>query len=399
MSTECLSTLPVEILYRIFDNLDIQTIFLSLRYVCKQLYLTTNSFYRYNFNFKSIAKPYFYSICQRIPFENVVSLTLSDQDATKGQIQLFLSLFRIEQFIRLQSLTLREIEEVHLNKFLNYVITSSLKSFSLTTRIVHDVRQDTTFSLLGLAISHPTLQNLHLNLCYTDWNGLQWPTNNSLHYIRIVSSITLKQFCVILQHSPKLRTLILKEVDIDNSEAISTTESFQQLTSLTFEDGRVDIRKLEACLSLTPALTHLKLIGNGSLFSASFDGSLWANVIQTKLRLLKKFEFFILVLTYHNFRSSNIERLMSSFESPFWTEELKCRITCDHIKNSNKIVLYTLPICTTRLEYHIDYKNTTASNFKGSISRADMNYVRKLELVLTNDANSTIRGKVDIRLI
>ncbi|CAF3746742.1 unnamed protein product, partial [Adineta steineri] len=32
MSSSMLDTLPVEILYRIFDNLDIQTIILSLRY-------------------------------------------------------------------------------------------------------------------------------------------------------------------------------------------------------------------------------------------------------------------------------------------------------------------------------------------------------------------------------
>ncbi|CAF5119701.1 unnamed protein product, partial [Rotaria magnacalcarata] len=90
MSTPFFDTLPVEILYRLFDNLDVQTIFISLRYVCKRFYLTTNTYNRYNFNFKSIAKPYFHLICQIIPSENVISLTLSDEDKTRGQIQLFL---------------------------------------------------------------------------------------------------------------------------------------------------------------------------------------------------------------------------------------------------------------------------------------------------------------------
>jgi len=385
MSTLYLDTLPVEILYRIFDNLDIQTILLSIRYVCKHFYLTTNSYNRYNFNFKSISKPNFQFICQLIPFENVISLILSDEDKTRGQIQLFLSLFQIEQFIRLQSLTLLQIDDIHLNIFLNYIITSSLKSLSISIQTFH-VRKDTILpSLLSSAIAHHTLQNLYLNIGLRDWNDIQWPINHTLRYLRIVNSITFKYFCRILQNSPSLQTLVLKEINTDDSEDNISLTTFKQLTSLTFADGRIEINKLEQCLSLTPSLTYLKLIGNLTLFNSSFDGFQWEKIIQTKLRLLKKFEFFFCILTYSNYRSRNIEILMDSFRTSFWLDKIHCFITCDYIANSRQIMLYTLPICNTHFLYHIDYKKISLSNFTTRINDTDMDYIQKLELHITKD--------------
>ncbi|CAF2742772.1 unnamed protein product [Rotaria sp. Silwood2] len=386
MSNSCLDTLPVEILYRIFDYLDIQIIVLSLRYVSKRFYLITNSYNRYNFNFKSIAKPYFHFICQLIPFENVISLTLSDEDKTRGQIQLFLSLFNIEKFIRLESLTLLQINEVHLNIFSNYVINSSLKTLSISTQIVH-TRENTTPSLLSSAIAHHTLENLYLGIWTKDWNGIKWPINRTLHYIQIVNSITLKQFCIILQNSPNLRTLVLKEVDIYDNENDIYAVPFQQLTSLLFENGLLEFNMLEVCLSLTPSLIYLKLTGTGSLFSSSFDGFQLERIIR-KLDSLKKFEFFLHILTYNNFRSRNVELLMNSFRTSFWIDNMNCFITCDYIINSHKLMLYTLPICSTRFAYHTDFKKISSSNFTIRINENDMDKVEKLQLQLTKDLDS-----------
>ncbi|CAF3335523.1 unnamed protein product [Rotaria sp. Silwood1] len=385
MSNSFVDTLPVEILYRIFDYLDIQFIVLSLRYVCKRFYLISNSYNRYNFNFKSIAKPYFHFICQLIPFENVISLTLSDEDETRGQIQLFLSLYHIEKFIRLQSLTLLQISEVHLNIFSNYIITSSLKSLSITTQIVH-ADENATPSLLSSTIAHHTVENLHLSIWTKDWIDIKWPINCTLHYIRIANSITLKQFCIILQNSPNLRTLVLKEIGIDDNEASIHTKPFRQLTSLTFENGLIETNILEQCLSLTPLLTYLKLTGTGSLFSSSFDGFQLEKLIR-KINSLKKFELFLHILTYYDYRSRNVELLMKSFRTSFWLDNMNCFITCDYIINSHKLMLYTLPICTTRFMYHTDLKKISSSNFTTQSNENDMDNVEKLQLQLTKDLN------------
>ncbi|CAF2808808.1 unnamed protein product [Rotaria sp. Silwood2] len=113
-----LDTLPVELIHRIFNSLDEQTIILSLRYVCKRFYTIVNVYDHYKLNFESILKSNFDRICRFIQLENVISLTLSDEHMTPGQIQLFFSLFHIERFTRLCSLTLSDIEERYLKRIL-----------------------------------------------------------------------------------------------------------------------------------------------------------------------------------------------------------------------------------------------------------------------------------------
>ncbi|UJR26088.1 hypothetical protein I4U23_007434 [Adineta vaga] len=387
MSTSIFETLPVEILYRIFDHLDIQTIIFSIRYVCKQLYLTTNSYDRYNFNFKSISKSLFHIICRLIPYENVITLTLSDEDKTRDQIALFVSLCDIKQFSRLQSLTLLEIDDENLDIFLKYVMISSLKSLSISIPMIN-ISQNTTSTHLSSVIVYPSLKNLYLSIGDREWHDMSWSINWTLRYLRLVNSITFKQFCLVLQHYLGLRTLVLKEVHTDDSEEYQYTSPFKQLTSLTFENGHIVINRIAQCLSLTPCLTYLKIIGEGNLFNSSFDGYQWERLIQTRLHRLEKFEFFFIIITYSNYLSRNIEILMQSFQAPFWLDKMKCSVICDYIANSRKIILYTLPICKTHFVYDVDSKKLSISNFTTRFNQIDMDYVQHLELQLTKDVNS-----------
>jgi hypothetical protein len=226
-----------------------------------------------------------------------------------------------------------------------------------------------------------------LSIWPRDWNDLEWPINRTLRYLRITDSITLKQFCVILQHSLSLKTLVLKEIGTDEKGDDIHSPLFKQLTSLTFEDGRIEFPKLEQCLSLTPSLIYLKVSGNGNLFNSSFDGLQWEKLIQTKLDLLKKFEFFFCILTYSNYRSRNAELLMNSFRTKFWCNEIHCSINCDYIINSRKVLLYSLPICNTHFVYYTHLKKISFSNSMIKINENDMKYVQHLELQLTKDMN------------
>jgi hypothetical protein len=60
-------------------------------------------------NFKSITKKEFDLVCQRIIPNQVISLTLSNNEDTPGQVELFLSRFQINQFTSLRSLTLIDL--------------------------------------------------------------------------------------------------------------------------------------------------------------------------------------------------------------------------------------------------------------------------------------------------
>ncbi len=335
ISMSYFDTLPVEIIHRIFDNLDIQTIFFSLRYVCRRFYSIVHSYRSYHFNFESISKSKFHLICRLIPFEHVVSLTLSDKDKTHGQIQLFLSLFDLNQFIRLRSLTLIQIEDYHLNIFLNSTRHSSFISLTIDSKTL-SIRQNTSLNLLSSMIEHPTLQKLDLEMWPKDLNELQWPMNCTLTYLRLRTSITLNQFYLILHSSPCLKTIIVKDFNID--QIYLYDGQFSQLTSLTCENGRIKMDKLEQCLALTPALVYLKLIGNGNLFDSSFDGDRWEKLIQKHLPLLEKFEFYMSVLTHVNFDTNNIEQMISFFETTFWIDEKHCFVQCDYIIYSHQLM-------------------------------------------------------------
>jgi hypothetical protein len=56
--TPSLLTLPVELVYRILDNLEELTILLSCRDICARLNAITDTYYRYQVIFRFIMKQY-----------------------------------------------------------------------------------------------------------------------------------------------------------------------------------------------------------------------------------------------------------------------------------------------------------------------------------------------------
>ena len=61
--TSSLHRLPIELVYRILDNLDVLDILLSIRNVCAKLNVITDTYYRYKVNFIVIFKLKFDYLC------------------------------------------------------------------------------------------------------------------------------------------------------------------------------------------------------------------------------------------------------------------------------------------------------------------------------------------------
>lgn len=384
MSNSYLDNLPIEILHDIISNLETETILFSLRYVCKRLHSIVNAYNYYDFNFESTSKTKFLHICSIVPFEQVVSLTLSDKDKTRGQIKLFNKLFDINKFVRLRSLTLLHIHTNDLKVFLDFVNRSSLISLSIDSQIIN-IRTNKTLDLLSSTIEKCNLQKLGLNMLLQDMKEFQWPSHCTLTYLRLQNSITLNQFCIILQYSPCLQTVILKDFNAgENASLQMNYRPFLQLKSLTCQDGRIQINKLEQCFTLTPALVYLKLIGCGNLFSSTFDGHQWEQLIKNKLPVLKKFDFFISVVTHVNFDKSTVNEIISGFQTSFWLQENRCSIICDYIDCLHKLILYSLPVCMKHFEYCASMNKV--SNLDLPLNNQDssmMDNVRQLNLDLT----------------
>lgn len=109
MSSCPLDIFPVELLHNIFSYFSSHEILRTFSDVSPYLDAVLLAYPCYRVNFKSIRRTDFDLICQRISPNQVISLTLSDDKNTPGQIQLFLSRFQIDQFIHLRSLTLIDI--------------------------------------------------------------------------------------------------------------------------------------------------------------------------------------------------------------------------------------------------------------------------------------------------
>jgi hypothetical protein len=111
MSNSCLfDQLPVELLHTLFNYFSASELLFTFHNVNDYVNTTLVSYPDYHFNLKFISKVHFHYLCCYVRPEQVISLTLSDGDDTPGQSEAFFSCFRMEQFTRLRSLTLIEIE-------------------------------------------------------------------------------------------------------------------------------------------------------------------------------------------------------------------------------------------------------------------------------------------------
>ena len=365
-----LQSLPVEIFYRILDHIDGETILLSFRKVCKKFKAITNTYNRYELDFSSMSKTDFDFACRAIRPEDVISLTLSNGDHTPDQINQFFSLFTIDRLIRLRSLTLLHVYNKNtdeLQTILNQILTvCPLTSFSIQSKYGDKMQLQ---PLLSSIITQSTLRRLDFGIYYFKIDKIPWPANCLLEYLKI-GTCTFQQFCAILDHSPNLRTLVLRncsEIHI----GLPIIKTYPQLTSLTFDDlsGYIYMYVLEPILSRTPSLIHLKIVSIDDGCSLS-DGAQWEKFIQTKLLYLKKFEFFFGRLPGYFDDSPEMKSLVS-FQTSFWRETQRMIVAYAHLKHIRRIVVCSLPVCLTSFSYHYHYQGKPTDDPKTMTSTDD----------------------------
>ena len=105
-----LDQLPVELLHNLFDYFVIHEILFSFSNISEYINSIIQSYSNHRFHCISIRKSHFNFICRHIRPEQVISLVLSDANDAPGLTRLFFSHFRLEQFIRLRSLTLIDVD-------------------------------------------------------------------------------------------------------------------------------------------------------------------------------------------------------------------------------------------------------------------------------------------------
>ncbi|CAF3942320.1 unnamed protein product [Rotaria sp. Silwood2] len=126
-------TLPVELIDRILDLLDTESILFSFSAVCKRFHAIAYNYSRLTINFTDTSsKADIQRIRRAMRPENVIALTLKNSSRQSNIIRHFLSSVYIYQSTQLRSLTLCNIEEYDLQTIIKSLTTSKLASLSLS---------------------------------------------------------------------------------------------------------------------------------------------------------------------------------------------------------------------------------------------------------------------------
>jgi hypothetical protein len=159
MSTTYFDRLPAELLHMIFEHLSNCDVIWSFSNLSPYLNSILNNYNWYTLNFQSISKFRFDSICNYLNIERIISLTLSDDLKTPGQIQLFFNRFQLRNCINLHYLTLLSITNEDIYPILSdlpklkYLISLSTQSRSYQPLLLGQILNQLP-SLENLSISH-----------------------------------------------------------------------------------------------------------------------------------------------------------------------------------------------------------------------------------------------------
>ncbi|CAF3007511.1 unnamed protein product [Rotaria socialis] len=342
MSRCFLDAFPVEILYAIFSYFLAHEILLTFSSASPFVDAALVTYSDYRIDFKSILKRHFDLVCRRIRPDQVVSLKLFDDDDTPCQIKIFLSQFQIEQFTRLRSLTLPDVQTSWLQHILsNLNKLERLNSLKLVNtpfsgRIYE--RSDCLINytvenrLKCIPLSH--LQQLTISNCsFHDLENIftRALQLKSLNIQLTGAAASLKYFPVL----PQLTSLMLK-IDDENSAFVPTGNNLI-LSMNTFE----------FFLSKLPRLRHLVL--DGQAHTSIIDGRRWEILAMDLLTFNFNFKLEI----------NQIEQILETFRTPFWIERKRWFVAYIHGR------LFSVPHFVGRcitLPFHTPVHSTTPND-------------------------------------
>jgi hypothetical protein len=345
MSDASLLTLPVELLYRILDHLDMQTILQSLRSVCTRLYSITNSYNRYELNITSISKSDLEFVLRVALPESIISLIFSgSKNNTSDLSNLFFSRCDLSQFIRLHSLTLNKVNDTELWYFVQHTNSKHLVSLSIESS---EREYNKTCSFVSLAIIRWNLRKLYFNNIKDIMQRISWPVGCRLEHLTI-RACGYCDYSGILHQLPHLQKLVMRDCNmhsIHSKTLISSTSiPSLSLTTLIINEYSLSMNLLDSLFSLTPSLRHLQMVSNLYRLDSVFNGSQWEQCIRTKLRSLIKLEFFFSCTVGTNQPYTSLDSLIAPFRTPFWLEDKHWFVTCSYVIKSGTIWLSTAPI-------------------------------------------------------
>jgi hypothetical protein len=234
MSISRFDCLPAELIHQLLGYFSAHEIFYTFYNTTSYINAVLPTYSDYRLNLQSISRQQFDLVCQHIMPEQIVGLTISDDEETPGLIDLFLARFRIRQFSRLEGLKLVEIGPNYWEIIIvEMVQLKFLRSFCFIlfteqVRWISDMSKNCPEQFDRLLFDNciPMLSQLYqLRLCRGDClNFIQFP---HLRHLALKRS-TVDQMKQIALIAPKLQIL---ETSI--SPSLFSTEFILPMPQLT----------------------------------------------------------------------------------------------------------------------------------------------------------------------
>lgn len=299
-----LDRLPVELIFDVFTYLMASEILHSFYNFSQHLRQCIRSYQQYKINFKSIHKREFDRICNIIHPDQIMTLTLSDDEETPGQMALFFTRFSTFElsFIRLEHLRIRNLEE--------FPDLSQMKCLhTLTIDIIrwppssHELVQIQQFDNKFVNIFRlPTLRTLilHKESVNIGFTFKQLPIAEHLHKFKIhIRSIDNLSF--IFKRVPNIQrlTISLNTVSYDNNfdSRFDVPRSLTHLTIKVSYGLRDEIRQI---IQSSPMLFYLNIHieRNQTNTHPWLEGDWWQSLVDEFLPQLKIFHLRVCYISF-----------------------------------------------------------------------------------------------------
>ena len=202
--------------------------------------------------------------------------------------------------------------------------------------------------------------------------SIDWSYSYKIEHLTIAKCY-YSEYLVILRQLPDLRTFVMQDCVIINTDSTLTSYNMPTmhclLRSLTITCSSLEKTGIEMILSVTPSLSQLKLISCGCAFDLIIDNSYWEKLISSKLCQLEKFDFFF---SYQYDQSSgfvSLESLIIPFRTEFWLHEKRWSVSCAYALKLSEIWMYTTPIHTITNKELMRYENIIRRQYLSFDSR------------------------------
>jgi hypothetical protein len=214
--------LPVELLHMIFQFMFNCDVLWSFSNVSPYLNAVLNSYNWHTLNFKSIPKCRFDFICTHLDAQKILSLTLSDDLKSPGQIQLFFNRFNLRDFVYLRSLSLLSVTNEEI-----YPILSDLPKLEFLTSLYTECRSSQPL-LLGQTLNQ--LKSLQ-NLSVTQGDIFDHTVTSPLHNLKVLNAGTCNflQLCRLQMIVPSIVSL---KITLQANYQLQLSTYFEQWSSL-----------------------------------------------------------------------------------------------------------------------------------------------------------------------